>query len=78
MSEIFMFHKWPCPYCGKVRDFMKEKGIDIPLKDITASSEIADELISIGGKRQVPCLVIDGKPMYESGDIIAWLDENYT
>ena len=78
MSEIILFHKWQCPYCRKVRDFMEEKGIEIPLKDITESSEIAGELISIGGKRQVPCLVIDGKPIYESSDIIAWLDENYS
>ncbi|MDY6968109.1 MAG: glutaredoxin [Spirochaetota bacterium] len=78
MSEITLYHKWQCPYCTKVRDFMKQKGIEITLKDITEDSAIADELISIGGKRQVPCLVIDKKPMYESDDIIAWLDEKYS
>lgn len=31
----------------------------------------------IGGKTQVPCLVIDGKPLYESLDIIEWLKTNY-
>ena len=77
MPEIYMYHKQGCPYCIKVRDFMKGRGIDIPLKDITESSEIVEELISIGGKRQVPCLVIDGKAMYESDDIIRWLEENY-
>ena len=29
-----------------------------------------------GGKRQVPCLFIDGKPLYESSDIIAWFEQN--
>ena len=33
-------------------------------------------LVELGGKAQVPCLVIDGEPMYESDDIIAWLAEN--
>ncbi|MBS4843870.1 MAG: glutathione S-transferase domain-containing protein, partial [Collinsella sp.] len=33
-------------------------------------------LIAVGGKRQVPCLFIDGKPLYESSDIIAWVQEN--
>lgn len=28
------------------------------------------------GKRQVPCLFIDGKPLYESSDIIAWFEQN--
>ncbi|MBE6736814.1 MAG: NrdH-redoxin, partial [Ruminococcaceae bacterium] len=30
-------------------------------------------LIEVGGYEQVPCLFIDGKPMYESLDIIDWL-----
>lgn len=30
----------------------------------------------MGGKRQVPCLFIDGKPLYESSDIIAWFEQN--
>lgn len=25
---------------------------------------------------QVPCLFIDGEPLYESMDIIKWLEEN--
>lgn len=29
-----------------------------------------------GGKHQVPCLFIDGKPLYESSDIIAWFEQN--
>ena len=34
------------------------------------------ELIRVGGKQQVPCLFIDGKPMYESLDIVEWLRAN--
>ncbi|MDU3117838.1 MAG: glutathione S-transferase N-terminal domain-containing protein, partial [Finegoldia magna] len=30
-----------------------------------------------GGQDQVPCLFIDGKPMYESMDIIKFLDEKF-
>ena len=33
----------------------------------------ADDLRAIGGKVQSPCLIIDGKAMYESDDIIAYL-----
>ena len=35
------------------------------------------DLIRIGGMMQTPCLMIDGKAMYESDDIIEWLKENY-
>ena len=32
-----------------------------------------ERLVRVGGKAQVPCLFIDGTPMYESDDIIAHL-----
>ncbi|MDR2716000.1 MAG: glutathione S-transferase N-terminal domain-containing protein, partial [Coriobacteriaceae bacterium] len=32
-------------------------------------------LIKIGGKKQIPCLVIEGKALYESDDIIAYLGD---
>ena len=52
-------------------------GIEIPLRNISIDSEAARTLVSVGGKQQVPCLFIDGKPLYESSDIIAWLDANF-
>ena len=29
-----------------------------------------------GGKEQIPCLFIDGQPLYESQDIVKWLRKN--
>ena len=56
--------------------YMAVHTIEIPLSDITSNPEAAEKLIEVGGKRQVPCLFIDGKPLYESDDIIAWLNKN--
>lgn len=74
--ELELFMKPTCPYCIKVMNFMRENNITIPLRDIVADESAAETLIAIGGKRQVPCLFIDGKPLYESGDIIEWLRDN--
>lgn len=74
--ELELFMKPTCPYCVKVMNFMSENNITIPLRDIVADESAAETLIAIGGKRQVPCLFIDGKPLYESGDIIEWLRDN--
>ena len=41
-------------------------------RDIIESEETAKQLVTVGGKRQAPCLFIDGKPLYESQDIIDW------
>jgi glutathione S-transferase len=81
MSKIYdvltLYHFESCPFCQKVRRFIKEHGMTIPEKDIKLDSAARDELIGIGGKAQVPCLVIDGVALYESGDIITWLEENW-
>ena len=49
---------------------------DILYQDIHKNPEEAERLLSVGGKMQVPCLFIDGEPLYESMDIIRWLEEH--
>lgn len=61
-----------CPYCAKVDAFLEKNDAQIEHLDVTQGSN-GDDLVRIGGKRQCPCLLIDGKPMYESGDIINYL-----
>ena len=61
-----------CPYCQRVLHFLDRHELTIDLVDTTQPGNL-DELERIGGKRQVPCLVVDGKPMYESTDIVAYL-----
>lgn len=66
-----------CPFCRKVMRAIDELGrTDIEMHDIIESEEDKARLIRDGGKMQVPCLFIDGKPMYESDDIVAWLRAN--
>lgn len=63
-----------CPFCRRVMRYIESTGRrDVIYRDITASREDERTLIRVGGKRQVPCLFIDGNPMYESLDIIEWL-----
>ena len=64
-----------CPYCQRVMQYIAAAGRkDVAYRDITESREAEETLIRVGGKRQVPCLFIDGRPMYESLDIIRWLE----
>ena len=66
-----------CPFCRKVFRAIEEMGrTDIEMHDINRSMEDRERLVRDGGKLQVPCLFIDGKPMYESDDIIEWLRGN--
>ena len=64
-----------CPYCQRVLKVIIESGrTDVALHDIRNSEDDRQFLIKNGGMEQVPCLFIDGKPLYESLDIIDWLN----
>lgn len=69
--ELFKFDT--CPYCMRVMRAIKDR-TDIAYCDIHQSEEHRQRLIRVGGKELVPCLFIDGEPLYESADIIAWLE----
>tara|TARA_B100001996_G_scaffold369611_1_gene343210 strand:- start:573 stop:944 length:372 start_codon:yes stop_codon:yes gene_type:complete len=76
--EIYEFRA--CPFCVRVRRFMKKNNISILTKDARKNKEYADELINGGGKLQVPCLYIkkegdNPKWLYESKDIIVFLSK---
>ena len=77
MPKLTLYQFESCPYCVWVLDYMRQNNIQIPIKDIHIDPKNSEELIKIGGKSQVPCLVIDGKALYESLDIIEWLKKNY-
>lgn len=72
LEDHQLYYRKTCPFCTKVLRFMEQAGITLDLRDTTKPGNI-DDLIRIGGKKQVPCLVINGKPLYESDDIIAYL-----
>lgn len=74
--ELVLYYKPTCPFCRKVLDFMNEDGIELPMRDIVADEDARQTLIDVGGKQQVPCLFIDGEPLYESNDIIQYLRDN--
>lgn len=78
-KSLDLYYYDECPYCQKVLRAMRRLGIEdkIVLKNILLSHEAASTLVRVGGKRQVPCLFIDGVPMYESDDIVAWLTREF-
>lgn len=76
--DYTLYIRSTCPFCLKVLRYMDGAGIELPMVDINGDRKAADDLVAIGGKQQVPCLVIDGKAMYESDDIIAYLQQHHS
>ena len=69
--KLYMFST--CPFCVRVLRAAEELGFALPLRDIHKDPEARAELVRVGGRTTVPCLFINGQPLYESADIIEFL-----
>jgi len=76
--ELELYHRWGCPYSAKVREFINENGLDrqVKLIEVDESDNAIETLMNLNQSPQVPCLVVDGRPILESRDIINWLNGN--
>lgn len=86
MLELYQFEG--CPHCQKVREKLSELGISYVLHnprlgkndDQRVTNETTHtELVEGGGMDQVPYLVDSHREvtMYESDDIVDYLEEHY-
>lgn len=71
-----------CPFCKRVIKVIQSAKIAVIYKDLDVHDKLRKELITGGGKQQVPCLLITEKGqsdrwLYESEDIITFLKKNY-
>jgi glutaredoxin 3 len=73
---LVLYYTSYCPYSQKVLRYLQQIHKTIPMKNVQRSSEGRDELLKVGGKLQVPCLVVNGKAIYESDAIIDWLSQH--
>lgn len=71
MKELKLYVLEHCPYCNKVRRYLDQEGIEVEILDVS-DPENQNQLMEIGGKDQVPMLLVDGTPLYESDDIIEY------
>ena len=81
-SQFILYHFQACPFCIKVRRVIKRLGLKIEMRDAQNNPQYKEELIKGGGEYQTPCLRItksDGSVqwMYESSDIVKFLEEPY-
>lgn len=74
-----LFHRWYDPLSEEVIDFLKLNNIShlVEFIDIDDEDEMAaDRLKLICGHSEVPCLIVDMKPIHGTENIIGWLREH--
>jgi glutaredoxin len=73
---ITLYTRTGCPYCANVIAVCNEHGVPFLEKNI-ADEIVLEELIREGGKQQVPYLIDGEVRLYESGDIVTYINSTY-
>ncbi len=71
-----LYYSSTCPYSQEVLSYLKKTERHIPMCDVKKDLQGKEKLKSYGEPARVPCLIVDEKPLYNSGAIIQWLKEN--
>lgn len=82
MLELYEYAD--CRFCERVRQTLNRLNIEYTSRIVGSEEDDANrvKLLELGGKKQVPFLVDSSDPnnwvmMYESGDIVKYLEEKF-
>ena len=77
-----LYQFYACPFCVKTRRAIKRLNLKVETRDAQTAGKFRKELEISGGKIKVPCLKLEGAGeatwIYESNDIIKYLDEHFS
>lgn len=72
--ELVLYKYDSCPFCYRVKVSLDRMDVEVELRDVMVEPTYRQELRDKTGRTQVPCLFIDGEPLFESADIVDWLE----
>ena len=80
--NLVLYHFKMCPFSIKVKRAVRRLSLNIEARDALRDEASREELLRGGGQIKVPCLRITDEEgnatwMYESSDIIAYLQERF-
>ena len=77
-----LYQFYACPFCVKTRRAIKRLNLKVETRDAQTAGKFRKELEISGGKIKVPCLKLESAGeatwIYESNDIIKYLDESFS
>lgn len=81
VAQMSLYQFYACPFCIKTRRVIRQLQLPIELRDAQQPGTHRDDLEKLGGRIKVPCLRIpngdEDQWLYESGDIIAYLEGEF-
>ena len=61
MKNVKVYSTPTCPYCVRVKQFLKENNVAYEDIDVAADQAKAEEMVKISGQMGVPVIDIEGK-----------------
>jgi glutaredoxin len=80
-AGLALYQFYACPFCIRARRAIHRLAVPIELRDVQHDPRHRNDLQTLGGRVQVPCLRIEADSgvtwMYESADIIGYLERRF-
>ncbi len=75
-TSLLLYYSSSCWHSRKVLDYLEENHLSLPMKDVSVDKKAKEELQLKGGLLIVPCLLINGQPLYDDTTIIQWINDH--
>jgi len=81
-GQLALYQFQACPFCVKVRRFLKRNSLNIETRDARRDPRHRQEMLEQAGQVKVPCLRIsepqgEVRWLFESNDIIRYLESRF-
>lgn len=63
MPVVKVYSTPTCPYCIRVKEYLKQKNIEFQAIDVSANQAAVEEMVRLTGQMGVPVIVVDGIPV---------------
>jgi len=60
-KNVLVYSTPTCPFCTRVKEFLKENNISFTAIDVSSDQEAAEKMVQKSGQMGVPVLDIDGE-----------------
>ena len=69
MTQVTIYTTNYCPFCSRAKALLRSKNIDFEEIDVTNDPRLRQEMERLSGRKTVPQVFIDGKPLGGFDDI---------
>jgi len=63
MVQVTIFTTMVCPFCVRAKKLLEHKGVAYEEVDVTRDAALRERMVAESGRRTVPQIFIDGKPV---------------